>query len=113
MPYFIDWPSVPFKNLFPGIGAQLVAGENLMLARVALEAGGLVPEHAHPHEQYGFIIEGEVDFTIGGETRHLGPGDYYAIPGGVPHSVQVGPKPAVALDIFSPPRDDYLSRPDE
>ena len=112
MPHFVEWSKVPFKNLFPGIRAQLIGGENLMLARVALEPNGTVPEHAHPHEQYGFIVEGEVDFTIGGETRHLVPGDYYAIPGAVPHAVKVGPSGAVALDIFSPPREDYLSRPD-
>ena len=112
MPYFVDWSKVPFKALFPGIRAQLVAGEKIMFARVALEPNGTVPEHAHPHEQYGFIVEGEVDFTIGGEMRHLVPGDYYAIPGDVPHAVKVGPSGAVALDIFSPPREDYLSRPD-
>ncbi len=109
---FVDWTRVPFKNLFPGIRAQLVPGEKLMLARVHLEPNGIVPEHDHPHEQFGFIVEGEVDFTIDGETRHLGPGDYYAIPGGVRHSVNVGPRPAIALDIFSPPRDDYLALPD-
>ena len=113
MSYFVEWSKVPFKNLFPGIRAQLVGGEKLMLARVALEPNGNVPEHAHPHEQFGFIVEGEVDFTIGGETRHLRPGDYYAIPGNVLHDVKVGPGGAVALDIFSPPREDYLSRPDE
>jgi quercetin dioxygenase-like cupin family protein len=112
MSSYVDWSAVPFKDLFPGIRAQLVSGEKLMLARVHLEPNGIVPPHSHPHEQFGFIVEGEVEFTIGGETRHLKPGDYYTIPGGVQHSVKVGPRAAIALDIFSPPREDYLALPD-
>src|SRR5260221_6486341 len=46
-------------------------------------------------------------FTIGGETRVLEPGDTYVIPGGVKHSAVAGPEGTVALDIFSPPREDW------
>src|SRR5688572_755972 len=110
--HFVDWSAVPAKDLFPGIRARLVPGENLMLARVELAPNALVPEHEHPHEQFGLLLEGEVDFIIGGERKHLVPGDYYAIPGHVLHSVETGPNGAVALDIFSPPRADYLALPD-
>ena len=47
------------------------------------------------------------EFTVGGETRRLHAGDYYAIPGGVPHMVLTGESGAVCMDIFSPPRDEY------
>jgi quercetin dioxygenase-like cupin family protein len=53
------------------------------------------------------VIEGEADFTVGGELRRLQPGDYYAIPGDVRHGVVVGSQGAVCLDIFSPPREEY------
>lgn len=106
------WSSVPAKDLFPGIRARFVAGENLMLARVELAPNAVVPEHQHPHEQFGLMLEGEATFTIAGERRRLTAGDYYTIPGNTPHMVQTGPGGAVALDIFSPPREDYLVRPD-
>ena len=72
-----------------------------------IPAGGVVREHAHPNEQMGLILDGEVDFTIGGETRRLRAGDLFRIPGGVPHSVVAGDRPAKALDVFYPIRDEY------
>jgi quercetin dioxygenase-like cupin family protein len=85
----------------------VVSGEKLMLSRVELVPGSVVPEHQHPHEQFGFVVEGEATFTIGGETKLLRQGDYYAIPGGVQHRVDVGDTGAVCMDIFSPPREEY------
>ncbi|MGH2368647.1 MAG: cupin domain-containing protein, partial [Chloroflexota bacterium] len=55
----------------------------------------------------GFVVQGDAEFTVGGETRHLTTGDYYAIPGGVLHKVVTGPGGAICMDIFSPPREEY------
>jgi quercetin dioxygenase-like cupin family protein len=106
-PYFVTWEGRPSRAIFPGVEITVVSGEKLMLARVVLAPGAVVPEHQHPHEQFGFVMEGEVDFTIGDQTRHLTAGQYYAIPGQVPHRVVVGSGGAVCLDIFSPPREEY------
>jgi quercetin dioxygenase-like cupin family protein len=94
-------------KLWPGVLAHAVRGERISFALVELEPNVVVAEHSHPHEQAGFIIEGTFSFTIGGETRELKPGDTYVIPGGVAHSAVSGPKGTVALDIFSPPREDW------
>lgn len=106
-PFFVSWEGRSARELFPGVRAQVVSGEKLMLARVQLDPGSVVPVHQHPHEQFGFVMEGEVDFNIGDEHRHLRVGDYYAIPGNVPHKVEVGAGGAVCLDIFGPPREEY------
>ncbi|MBI3973837.1 MAG: cupin domain-containing protein [Chloroflexi bacterium] len=106
-PFFITWDGRPRRELFPGVRFAVASGEKLMLSRVELDAGAVVPEHQHPHEQFGIVVEGDAEFTIGGETRHLVEGDYYAIPGGVLHKVITGPHGAVCLDIFSPPREEY------
>ncbi len=95
------------KELLAGVKARTFWGENLMLAVVDLEANAIIPDHSHPHEQGGIVLEGEMLFIIAGETRHLKPGDLYIIPGGVHHSVAVGPQPARVLDIFSPVREEY------
>ncbi len=105
--YFVGWDGRPRRELFPGVRIAVISGERLMLSRVELEPGAVVPEHHHPHEQFGHVLEGDAEFTIAGQTRHLGTGDYYAIPGGVPHKVVTGTRGAVCLDIFSPPRDEY------
>src|SRR3712207_1286770 len=99
-PYFVDWPSVPRRALFPGVRAAIASGERLMLSRVEIDPHGVVPEHHHFHEQFGVVLQGEATFTVGGETRLLRAGDSYAIPGDVPHAVVAGPQGAVCLDVF-------------
>jgi quercetin dioxygenase-like cupin family protein len=107
-PYFVDWSERPAsRELFPGVRISVVSGEKLMLSRVEIAPDAVVPEHAHPHEQFGYVMQGEARFTIGGETRLLRQGDYYAIPGGVAHAVTAGSGGAVCMDIFAPPRDEY------
>ena len=73
----------------------------------ALTPGSQVPMHDHPHEQMGVVLEGEFVMVIGGESRTIRTGDKYVIPGGVQHGVTEVMTRSVALDIFSPPREDY------
>jgi quercetin dioxygenase-like cupin family protein len=105
--YFMAPDERDAKALFGAITARTFWGENMLLSLVDLPAGSVVPMHSHPHEQAGVLLEGEVTFTVGGETRALKPGDMWMIPGGVEHSVVAGDRPAKALDIFSPVREDY------
>jgi quercetin dioxygenase-like cupin family protein len=107
MPYFHHPKERKTKELLPGVLARTFWGENLMLAVVDLAENAVIPEHSHPHDQGGIVLQGEPTFTINGETRRLKPGDLYIIPGGVTHSVQVGEQPAQVLDIFNPVRQEY------
>ncbi len=107
MSYFHRMDEMDPKELVPGVHLRTVWGDKVMLSLVDIAADGEVPEHTHPHEQAGLIMQGAVDFTIGGETRRLHPGDAYVIPGDVPHHVVPVDGPAQALDIFSPPREEY------
>ena len=106
--YFHPAGSGSRHEIFPGVEIRTTAGRGIMLSVVHLEPGSVVAEHAHPHEQMGLLIEGRLEFTVGGVTRVLGPGDLWRIPGGVPHSVRAIDVPAVALDVFHPIREDYL-----
>ncbi len=106
--YFFDRRNMMHrKELVPGTTASLAWGKNIMLSVVEIGPGSVVPMHSHPHEQAGMVVEGEFDFIIGNERRRVKPGDMYIIPGGVQHSAIGLEKKAVALDIFSPPREDY------
>jgi quercetin dioxygenase-like cupin family protein len=106
--YFIPADSGSRHQIFPGVEIQSTAGIHMMLSVVRLEPESVVREHAHPHEQMGILLEGRLEFTVGGVTRLLGPGDKWRIPGGVVHSVRALDQPAVALDVFHPIREDYL-----
>ena len=107
MPYYYNATDRQAKQLIEGIQARTFWGANMLMAVVDLDAGAVLPAHSHPHEQAGIVLEGELDFVIGGEARRLQPGDLYIIPGGVVHSVTVGADPARVLDIFSPVRTEY------
>jgi quercetin dioxygenase-like cupin family protein len=106
--YFIAAGQGSRHPIFPGVEIVTNAGRGLMLSLVNFAPGSTVPDHAHPHEQMGMMISGRLEFTVGGVTRTLGPGDVWRIPGGVVHRVCALDEPAVALDVFHPVRDDYL-----
>ncbi len=108
MPSYFAHPEEARRlQIFPGVEIQTLAGEGLMLSLVVMEPGAVVERHAHPHEQMGMLLEGELTFTIGEETRTLHPGEMWRIPGGVPHGATAGPAGCRALDLFHPVREDY------
>jgi quercetin dioxygenase-like cupin family protein len=94
-------------QVWDGVRARRVQGEQLTLAIVELDADAEVPEHTHPAEQNGIVITGEMIFRIADEERRLGPGGTWRILGGVPHSATAGPDGAVVIDTFSPIRADW------
>jgi quercetin dioxygenase-like cupin family protein len=104
--YFLPAGSGSRHEIFPGVVLHAISGTNLMLSVVRLEPASIVQDHSHPHEQMGLLIEGRLEFTIGGITRVLSPGDMWRIPGGVVHRVKALDQ-SVAIDVFHPVRDDY------
>ena len=107
-PYFVPAGQGSRHQIFPGVEICTTAGERMMLSVVTFEPGSVVLDHAHPHEQMGMMISGRLEFTVGGVTKVLGPGDLWRIPGGVVHRVRALEGPATALDVFHPIREDYL-----
>jgi quercetin dioxygenase-like cupin family protein len=99
--------ALDFQRIWDGIYARSVHGERMTLGVVELDPGAVAPEHAHPHEQFGLILSGSAVFHIGGETKDLGPGDLYVIPGNVPHSAEAGRDGTVLIDVFSPVREEW------
>ena len=92
----------------PGVTMWPASGVNLMMNFVRIEPGGEVPVHRHPHEQAGTVIEGAIFMTIDGETRELQVGDCYIAPPHSLHGASAGPAGCLVVDVFSPPREDYL-----
>ena len=105
--YFVSRDQCSRHQIFPGVNIFTTAGQQAMLSLVEFEPRAVVEPHSHPHEQLGMLLEGELTFTIGGETRTLQPGEMWRIPGHVVHSAVAGDKPVKALDVFHPVREDY------
>jgi quercetin dioxygenase-like cupin family protein len=107
MPYFYAADERAAKTLFGDVTAKTFWGEKMLLSLVNLPANSVVPLHSHPHEQAGIMLQGEATFTVGGESRLVKQGEMWIIPGGVEHTVVTGDAPGLALDVFSPVREDY------
>ncbi|MBN1148472.1 MAG: cupin domain-containing protein [Anaerolineales bacterium] len=103
---FYDPEDRAYKEIFAGIRSRTFWGENLLLAVVDLDANAELPTHSHPHEQSTYVLEGELEFNVGGECCTVKPGNLIVIPGNVEHTLKVGARPARVLDIFSPVRED-------
>jgi mannose-6-phosphate isomerase-like protein (cupin superfamily) len=43
--------------------------------------------HAHPGEEIIYVLEGELEYVIGGKPVRVKPGDVLFVPAGIPHSV--------------------------
>jgi quercetin dioxygenase-like cupin family protein len=96
----------PLK-IWDGVAGWVVEGERTTLAVIELEPGRAIPEHRHDNEQIGVMIAGSMRFRIGAESREVGPGDTWCIPGGVPHQVDVGADGALVAECFTPVRADW------
>jgi quercetin dioxygenase-like cupin family protein len=97
-----------YKVTLPGIELKtLVFGEKTLLSEFRLQAGNRLPSHAHVHEQTGYLVSGRIRLTIGEKTHEVAPGDSWCIAANVAHSAEIL-EDAVAIEVFSPVREDYL-----
>jgi len=104
---FADLRAIGPQEIWNGVVARAVSGERITLGVVEIEAGSVVPEHAHENEQLGLVLAGSLTFRVGDESRELGPGGTWRIPANTPHEVTAGPDGAVVIDVFAPARDDW------
>ena len=109
---FTRWKEVEVEQLNPLIGRQMVVGDQLMVARVLLTKGAHVPLHSHHNEQVTYILEGALKFAIDGKEIVVRAGEVLTIPSNLPHEAWAV-EDTVDLDVFTPPRADWLSKNDD
>jgi quercetin dioxygenase-like cupin family protein len=81
-----------------------VLGQNMLINYIEVDPHSPNIPHSHAEEQIVFIIEGEMEFTLGEETRMIGAGQMVIIPPWVRHGGGTHEKGARSIDIFNPPR---------
>jgi len=97
-----------YKQALQGIRQKtLVHGAQTLMVEFLLDKGHLLPLHAHPHEQTGYLVQGQIRLTIGDQVHEVLPGDSWCIPGGEQHCAEIM-EDSVAIEVFSPVREDYL-----
>jgi len=108
----MSWDDVPTEKMSDVISRKIISGEKAMVAQVFFEKGGVVPEHSHEAEQITYILKGSLQFELEGRTVVVREGEVLHIPSNVPHRA-VALEETLDLDIFSPPRYDWLHKDDE
>ncbi len=104
---FYQSARVKSVEMSPGIVRRTLAwGQAMMGARFSYTAGALTAPHAHPHEQFTYVLSGHCRVRIGEEERVIGPGEGYLVPGGVTHSQEVQ-EAAETIELWSPPRPEF------
>lgn len=97
-----------FHSPIDGIEQKtLVYGEKTLMTEFRLKKGSILPRHRHPHEQTGYLVSGRIRLHIGDQSYECTPGDSWCVPGGAEHGADVI-EDAVAVEVFSPVREEYL-----
>ncbi|MGA8619518.1 MAG: cupin domain-containing protein [Candidatus Sulfotelmatobacter sp.] len=109
---YIPWHTIPLEDLNPLLQRQFVVGQEIMLARVLLKKGCIVPEHSHHNEQVTYILDGALKFWIDGKEIVVHSGEVLCIPAHMPHKAEAL-EDTVDLDVFNPPRADWINRTDQ
>lgn len=105
MPYF-DFNTQPELQIWDGIKGPVFHSEKATFGHFTLAVGSVLPAHSHSNEQWTHVIEGELEFNIGGEIQRLTSGMTAYIPSGAEHSAKVI-TPCKVIDCFIPPREDF------
>jgi quercetin dioxygenase-like cupin family protein len=84
---------------FEGVRGWISQNVDHQIVFLEIEAIGKVAEHSHC-AQWGIVVEGNMELTIGGETKNYQKGDSYFVPDGVLHSAEFNKK-TWAIDFFA------------
>lgn len=112
---FFRWEDMPKEQVTDMLDRRLITGDRMMLAHVYLKKGAIVPQHSHENEQITYILEGGLRFWIGKDESQVIdvlPGEVLHIPSFVLHKAEAI-EDTVDVDIFSPPRQDWLDKTDD
>jgi quercetin dioxygenase-like cupin family protein len=108
------WDEMPRETVNPLLDRRLITGERIMLAHVYLKKGCVVPRHSHENEQLTYVLEGALHFWLGEDESEevvVRAGEVLTIPSNLPHKA-VALEDTLDVDIFSPPREDWLAGTD-
>lgn len=87
----------------------LVYGEGTLMTEFLLRKGSVLPRHAHPHEQTGYLVKGRIRLSIGADVADVHVGDSWCIPSHVEHEAEIL-EDSVAIEVFAPVREEYVPR---
>jgi quercetin dioxygenase-like cupin family protein len=109
---YVPWSTVGLEDLNPLLQRQFVVGRDIMVARVLMKKGCIIPLHSHHNEQFTYILEGALKFWVDGKEIVVNAGEVLTIPPHMPHKAEALVD-TVDLDVFNPPRADWINKTDQ
>jgi quercetin dioxygenase-like cupin family protein len=113
-PKHYRWDDMPAETLKGTLTRRMITGDKMMIAEVRFKQGDYVPQHSHHNEQITFITAGALQFKLGeaqDQEEIVRAGEVLVIPAHCPHSA-LALEDTIDIDIFCPPREDWLSGTD-
>lgn len=104
------YEEVPLTELVPGSLSHLIGGKNVTISFLTMKAGSAFKLHSHPQEQIMIVIEGYCDEIIEDKMYRVKKGDVIYLPANIKHGAFIREIDCKAIDIFSPPREDYKQK---
>jgi quercetin dioxygenase-like cupin family protein len=104
----VEWDGLDPIEIVTGLRFQPVLGERVMVNFVKFDPSTEAPLHWHVEEQITFVIEGELEFEVGGDKHLLRRGQAVVIPPNVPHGARTHDSSCLEVDVFHPPRQGLL-----
>ena len=105
---FTSLAILPLERVTDKISRRIAAGEQGMIVWWSMKAGAHAAAHKHSNERIAWMLSGKMEFRLSDKRRTCGPGDVVVIPGGVEHEAFF-PEDTEVIDVFSPPREDFLA----
>ena len=106
-----NWDQLPAEQMNALIVRKVIHTEQMTIARLNIQKGAVVAEHAHINEQVASVEHGALQFHIGGVDLVVSAGQSLAIPPNVPHGV-VALEDSMVTDVFTPRREDWIQGDD-
>jgi quercetin dioxygenase-like cupin family protein len=105
---WVRWDGLEPFAMLPGLTFQPVLGDRLMVNFVTFQPHTEAPVHWHDEEQITYVMDGELEFEVAGETRLLRRGEAVVIPPNVPHGARTHDSACLEVDVFHPPRQGVI-----
>jgi quercetin dioxygenase-like cupin family protein len=108
------WEDVNLDRMRGGITRRFVHSDKMMIGQIHFDKGDSVPAHRHDNEQYTYVVSGALRFNFGEDQQEevvVGAGEIVLIPSGLLHSASAE-EDTFELDIFCPPRRDWIEGDD-
>ena len=112
---FYRWEDMPKERVSETLHRRLITADRMMLTHVYLDKGCIVPKHSHENEQLTYVLDGALHFWIGEDGEEevtVRAGEVLVIPSHVLHKAEAL-EDTLDVDIFSPPRQDWLDKTDD